>query len=85
MKENLVVLAVILFLGSAVAHADEGVSSGSSTAHIDRAEGCNAAKNDADSKVPLNAHVTGHSACDCSKTAGLWTCTVDANWKSDAK
>jgi hypothetical protein len=87
MRNNLGVMALTIFLGSAVAHADEGVSSGSSTAHLDRSEGCNAAKSDADYKIPPNAHVTGHTACDCSKDTRteLWSCTVDANWRSDNK
>lgn len=85
MKKTLIAMALVFVLGSAAAHADEGVVSGPAGVGTTQLEACSNAKINADHHVLPNAHVTGHSACDCSQNdlTKLWTCTVETQWKTN--
>jgi hypothetical protein len=85
MKKNLATLAAMFVLASATAIADDGVAGGTANLGRTAAEACGNAKTNAANHIPRNTHVVGHTECQCSQDelTRLWSCSVDAKWKTN--
>jgi hypothetical protein len=84
MKSRLITATLAITMIWSTVHASEGVASWKEIGRT-RLDACFNAKRFADNRVPRGSHVTGHSECDCEQNSltQLWTCSVDANWKSN--
>jgi hypothetical protein len=84
MKLSLTIAASVIAMNWIVVYANEGVVSWKEIGRT-RLEACFNAKRFADNHMPPNTHPTGHSDCECEQNSltRLWTCVVDANWKSN--